>query len=184
MRRNSLKTWLFYSLLFSKLLIIAYIIYESNAGGLNPKKNQGWVTIAITLPLFSVYLTTIFADYIANPVKKKYKDEAEKEELNPKLRSPIVFASFIFPVIYLFLIYWVIDGFVSEDFTYNLIPGDAGYVDPTDPTNNAKVQLVESNLETVAFNKMKGNLGIVESVFGGIYLGPLVQLLFKTAKKS
>ena len=99
MTEQKLKSRIFFFMIFSKVFVISIVLFHWRTGGYSLSETVA--TITLILPLFTVYLTAIVKDALANP----YVDKRKKSK---ELKGSIVFLTYlIFPLYMLIIVYLI-----------------------------------------------------------------------------
>ena len=101
MTEQRLKKQTLLFMLISKIMVILFILFHWKTGGYS--MSEMIATIALILPLFTVYLTVMIKDTLKSPYQ-----EAVAQTDAPKLRGALVTLTYIIFPIYLIAILYLI----------------------------------------------------------------------------
>lgn len=99
MTEQKLKSRIFFFMILSKVFVVFIVLFHWQTGGYS--LSETLATIALILPLFTVYLTAMVKDTLANP----YVDKRKKSK---QIKGSITFLTYvIFPLYTLAIIYFI-----------------------------------------------------------------------------
>lgn len=121
MKEAKLKKRIFYFLLFAKLITILFILAEWQLYVFTKAEMFG--TLTLVLPLFTVYTTLMFKEFVQN----RYVDE--EKQADKKLTSTFRTAAFVVLPIYVIMIIGVIYGKAAHVFKFEEMQTVLGLVE-------------------------------------------------------
>lgn len=99
MTDQRLKTHIFIFMILAKIVAIFLVLFHWRTGGYS--QAEAMATIAIVIPLFTVYLTVMVKDALKNP----YVDQRKKGKT---IKTSIVFLTYlIFPLYIMAILYFI-----------------------------------------------------------------------------
>ena len=102
MKERTLKAVIFIMMVLAKIIILAWILFHYQTGGL--EKSEAVGAVVLILPLFTVYLTVIVKDMLSNP----YKSMNKKEQKPLRVKGFLPVLTFIIFPVYFIAIIWAV----------------------------------------------------------------------------
>ena len=99
MTERKLKKRILTFMMISKVSVVLFIVFHWQTGGYS--LSEMLATLALILPLFTVYMAIIFKDNIRNPYKA---DETESPEVSSNL---VRWTNFAFPIYLIVILYLI-----------------------------------------------------------------------------